>query len=86
MRRPARRGRGPCRAACRSVGGVPNDLEGGAKLLEEVLPRPEKIGCQGLERASKELQAVLQQELLSPAQPQLLFHSLADEVDVDPIE
>ena len=39
-----------------------------------------------LERARKELQAVLEHQVLAPAQRQVLLHSLTDEVDVEPRE
>ena len=58
------------------------DLEGFPKLLEEVLPRPEEIGSHSLERACKELQAVFEHQVLTPAQPQSSLHPLTDEGDV----
>ena len=62
------------------------DLEGGPKMLEEVLRQSEEIGRQCLERAFKELQADLEHQVLAPAQRQVFLHSLADDVDVEPWE
>ena len=45
----------------------PIDLEGGPKVPEEVLPRPEEIQGQRLERARKEMQAVLEPQMLTQA-------------------
>ena len=62
----------------------PINREAGPKLQEEVLPRPEEIGPKGLERGRKELQPVLEHQVLASAQPKVLLHSLGIEVDVLP--
>ena len=54
------------------------DREEGPKLREVFLPRPVEIGRQGLERASKELQAVIQHRMLTRAERQVARHALAD--------
>ena len=61
------------------VAGVP-------ELFEEVLPTPEKIELDDLELPRKELQAVLEHQVLAPVQRQILLHSLADEVAVEEME
>ena len=62
------------------------DLEGNPKVLEDVLHRSDQIAGQGLERAGKELQAVLEHQVLAPAQRQVLLHSVTDGVYVEPRE
>ena len=64
----------------------PIDLEGRPKQLEEVLPRPEEIGGQRVERGRKELHGVFEHRVLSAAERRVLFHSLANEVDVEQME
>ena len=52
-------------------------------MPEEVIPRPEEIGHQCLARACKELQAVLEHQVLTSAHRYVLLHSRTDELDVE---